>query len=78
MVFADLRSFYSSTNSASASNSGPSTHESGNLNVAAVEPEGQEEPHPIESSNLNVVVAEPEGQEEPHPVETVQGVGVNH
>jgi hypothetical protein len=32
--FADLKSFFSSTNSPSGSNSGPSTRESGNIVVA--------------------------------------------
>ena len=50
--FADLKSFFPSTNSASGSNSEPSTRESGN--VVVPESEEQEElrdsePHPVET-----------------------------
>jgi len=50
--FADLKSFFPSTNSTSGSNSGPSTRESGN--VVVPESEEQEElrdsePHPVET-----------------------------
>jgi hypothetical protein len=45
--FADIKSFFPSTNSASGSNSRPSTRENGNVAVAQLEE--QEKPHPIET-----------------------------
>ena len=50
--FADLKSFFPSTNSASGSNLGPSTRESGNVAVAESEEQeelGDSEPHPLET-----------------------------
>jgi hypothetical protein len=50
--FADLTSFFPSTNSPSGSNSGPSTRGSGNIAVAEFKEQeelGDSEPHPLET-----------------------------
>ena len=74
--YADIKSFFgttSSRNSATDSNSGPSTHESG---TAAAQSEELEAPHPLQAQAVQETVEGAANEEQPSHEHDVEGITI--